>query len=96
VARTVVSSEITTISSVESEAFDVESASGVETITIGNDTAKAWKSAVNELTIEGNNATIYDLSGRVIASVKGNTTIAIDNKGVVIAVVDGKSYKFIF
>jgi hypothetical protein len=96
VARTVVSSEITTISSVESEAFDVESASGVETITIGNDTAKAWKSAVNELTIEGNNATIYDLSGRVIASVKGNATIAIDNKGVVIAVVDGKSYKFIF
>jgi hypothetical protein len=48
------------------------------------------------LTIEGNNATIYDLSGRVIASVKGNATIAIDNKGVVIAVVDGKSYKFIF
>lgn len=60
--------------------------------------ASAWKESGNILKVAGRNVVVADLSGRVLLQNISETVqeYALSCSGVVIAVVDGKSYKFIF
>ncbi|MDE6402405.1 MAG: fibronectin type III domain-containing protein, partial [Muribaculaceae bacterium] len=101
IGRTVLGSganaAIGTIMSDESNSITVHEASGVDSVAVNNESAKAWKAGDGIIGVTGSNAAVYDLSGRVLynAAVNGACTIRLNMHGAVIVVVDNTAFKII-